>query len=67
MKKKFWIIGGAIVVVLIVAVSLLSKGSKTKYETESVKHQDLRQEVSVTGKVEPAYNFSIALRTYWLK
>jgi HlyD family secretion protein len=61
MKKKFWIIGGAIVVVLIVAVSLLSKGSKTKYETESVKHQDLRQEVSVTGKVEPAQDVNLAL------
>lgn len=48
-------------VVVVAVFSFLNQGGKTKYETENVKHQDLRQEVSVTGKVEPAQDVNLAL------
>jgi HlyD family secretion protein len=60
-KKKFWIIGGILAVIVIAIIVMANKKDTTKYDTEKVVPADLTQEVSVTGKVQPAKDVDLAL------
>jgi multidrug efflux pump subunit AcrA (membrane-fusion protein) len=60
-KKKFWIIGGILAVIVIAIIVMANKKDTTKYDTEKVAPADLTQEVSVTGKVQPAKDVDLAL------
>jgi multidrug efflux pump subunit AcrA (membrane-fusion protein) len=60
LSNKWWFIGAAIIIVLFLLGQLVTNGGKTKTETVVVKKIDLREIVSVTGRVRPAQNASLS-------
>ncbi len=58
-SKKWWIIGGAIIVIAII-VGLFMRSSKNGQVTATVKRQDIRQVVRITGKVAPFTDAALA-------
>jgi len=58
--KNKWIIGGAVLFALIIGYTIYSNTRPQTYLTTPVQRGDIREEVSITGKVKPAQNLDIA-------
>lgn len=58
--KKWWYIGGAVILVLIVGFIFAGSSKKTNLVTASVSTQDVAQLVSVTGRVRSASDVKLA-------
>jgi len=59
-KKRFWLIAGIIVIILVfILAKIFGGGGKIEYTTESVKRGKLMQTVTATGGVESANEIAL--------
>jgi len=59
-KKVFYIPSIIFAIILLISVFYWMKPASAQYETVPAERQNLRQEISVTGKVKPAENVELA-------
>ncbi len=63
-SKKFWIIAGIAVLVIVILISAISSGNKVpQHETVKVERGDLVQTVDVTGKIKSENDVSLQFET----
>jgi len=63
-SKKFWIIAGIAVLVIVILISAISSGNKVpQHETVTVERGDLVQTVDVTGKIKSENDVSLQFET----
>ena len=63
-SKKFWIIAGIVVVVIVILISAILSGNKApQHETVKVERGDLVQTVDVTGKIKSENDVSLQFET----
>ncbi len=59
-KKKWWILGGLVIVVVIIALFMRGQGKEKPIETMVVEYTTVRDEVDVTGAVEPLERYDLS-------
>lgn len=59
-KKVFYIPSIIFAIILLISIFYWMKPASAQYETVPAERQNLRQEISVTGKVKPAENVELA-------
>lgn len=62
MKRKtlFWILGGVVLLVTVLALSMRGGNSETKVATEIVRKRNITEIVSVSGKIQPESEVKIS-------